>query len=220
MRRRSDYLFPILAGLISAGVLVLALGAWRAAAQTADPQAAADFLSALQDRAVEELIAENASLDERGERFRLIFRENFDLDAIGKFVVGRYWRGAADQERTDFLAVFEDVMVQRFLPLLTHYTGEKFQIAMSKEDSRNKDMVLVTTRLARDEGEPYRVNWRIRLKGGSFKVLDIIAEGVSMAITLRSEYNSVLKTSGGSVTALTDALREKLENGDFEPQLE
>ena len=207
-------------GAIGVALLLLVMGTWRAAAEPADPQAAADFLSALQDRAIVELTDGEASLDERGERFRRIFRENFDLDAIGKFVIGRYWRSASPQERKDFLAAFEDVMVHRFLPLLTQYTGEKFKIETSKEDSRNEDMVLVSTRLARDEGEPYKVNWRIRLRNGSFKVLDIIAEGVSMAITLRSEYNAVLKTSGGSVTALTDALREKIENGELESKVE
>ncbi len=198
---------------VVAALLLLAAWTPRAEAQGAEAQAS-DFLSALQDRAIEELTDSTVPEAERGKRFRAIFRENFDLDAIGKFVVGRYWRSATPQERQDFLTVFEDVMVQRFLPLLTQYSGQKFEIGGAKEDARSDDMIIVSTKIAREEGEPYHVNWRIRNREGRFMILDIIAEGVSMAITLRSEYNAVLKTSDGNVRALTDALRQKLKDGE------
>ena len=212
MRNAFSFLAPVVAAVLLVATWASPVGAQRAETQ------AADFLSALQDRAISELTDATVPEAERGKRFRAIFREDFDLDAIGKFVVGRYWRSASPQEREDFLAVFEDVMVQRFLPLLTQYSGQKFEIGGSKEDSRSEDMVIVSTRIAREEGEPYHVNWRIRNREGRFKVLDIIAEGVSMAITLRSEYNAVLKTSDGNVKALTDALRQKLKDGEVTQQ--
>ena len=48
----------------------------------------------------------------------------------------------------------------------------------------------------RSEGEDISVVWRIRHKGDNYKVLDIVAEGVSMAISLRHEYGTVVKTNG------------------------
>jgi phospholipid transport system substrate-binding protein len=80
-------------------------------------------------------------------------------------------------------------------------------------------MVLIDSRIDRIQGEPYRVSWRVRESDGSFKILDIVAEGVSMAITLRSEYGTVLKNNGGQLPPLTDALREKVARGAFAPQM-
>jgi phospholipid transport system substrate-binding protein len=59
----------------------------------------------------------------------------------------------------------------------------------------------------RPEGEDISVVRRIRHKGDSYKVLDIVAEGVSMAISLRHEYGTVVKTNG--VDGLIAMMREK-----------
>ncbi len=181
-------------------------------------QQAANFLSNLQETAAAQLGDNSASEQQKEERFRKLFNESFDVPAIGRFVVGRYWRGASEADRAAFLDVFEDVMVQRFLPLLTENTDERFQIGAITPDSRNPDMAIIASQIPRAEGEPYKVGWRIREKGDQYRILDIVAEGVSMVITLRSEYATVLKRSGGKVTELTSALREKVSGGAFAPQ--
>src|SRR3546814_10897865 len=81
-------------------------------------------------------------------------------------------------------------------------------------------MALIDSRSNRAQGEPYRVAWRVRETDGTFKILDIVAEGVSMAITLRSEYGAVLKNNGGQLPPLTEALREKVARGAFAPRSE
>ena len=140
------------------------------------------------------------------------------MPAIGRFVIGRYWRGASAEDQKAFLAVFEDAMVQRFLPLLAENSSERFQIGNVTPDSRNEDMALIDSRIDRAEGEPYKVSWRVRERDGDFKILDIVAEGVSMAITLRSEYGTVLKNNGGKLPPLTEALRKKVAAGAFTPK--
>ncbi len=61
------------------------------------------------------------------------------------------------------------------------------------------------------EGEAYLVGWLVEHKNGQFRVLDVVAEGVSMALTLRSEYASVIKRSGGRVEGLVAQLHEHIE---------
>ncbi len=197
--------------------LLLVLGLCSAPVQAVDAMAgdAASFLATLQDEAIEQLTDPDIDADEREQRFRHLFNKGFDVPAIGRFVVGRYWRGATQKERDDFIKVFEDVVVQRFMPLLSEGSERRFEIGKVVEDSRAKDHVLVASEIARGEGDPYKVNWRIRFKDEEFKVLDIVAEGVSMAITLRSEYGSLIKSSGGKVSSLTEALRKKLNSGAF-----
>jgi phospholipid transport system substrate-binding protein len=170
------------------------------------------FLKSLTDKAITRLTNESIPAQEREDNFRALFRENFDIDAIGRFVVGRYWRSADQQARDDFLATFENVMVQRFAPQFAGYGDTRFEIkgvrAMNAEGQ-----YLVSSSIALPGKEPAQVDWRVRHDGGRWNVLDVIGEGVSMAQTLRSEYGSVLKDVGGDLTALTAKLRSALPAG-------
>lgn len=212
MRRR----LPI--SLLAPLALVCAL--WlQPAAAAVDARQAADFLADLQEKAASRLGDASVSTEEKERHFRQLFNENFDVPKIGQFVIGRYWRAASEADRGAFLKVFEDAMVQRFLPLLAENSTERFHIGTATPDGGNQNDVLIDSRINRAQGEPYRVTWRVRETDGSFKILDIVAEGVSMAITLRSEYGSVLKNNGGQLPPLTEALREKVARGAFAPQM-
>ena len=197
---------------------LLVLFALPAASEALDTKQAATFLDSLQERAASRLGDVSISDQEKEDHFRKLFNENFDVPAIGRFVIGRYWRGASEADRSAFLAVFEDAMVQRFLPLLAENSSERFKIGTVTPDSRNENMAMIASRIDRPEGEPYQVSWRVRETDGDFKILDIVAEGVSMAITLRSEYGTVLKKNGGKLPPLTDALRKKVDSGAFAPK--
>lgn len=218
MRSRTVGLFSRCAGPIL-GCLIFALVLLPDLARALDTAEAATFLNSLQTEAAAQLGDTSVSSEEKEQRFRKLFNENFDVPTIGRFVVGRYWRSASEAERQEFLAVFEDAMVQRFLPLLAENSSDRFQVGNVIADSRSEDMALVDSVIERPEGEPYKVTWRLRESDGSFKILDIVAEGVSMAITYRSEYATVLKNNGGSLPPLTEALREKVASGAFAPQV-
>ena len=190
-------------------LLALALFALPAAAQALDTKQAASFLANLQEQAASRLGDASVSDNEKEEHFRKLFNENFDVPAIGRFVIGRYWRGASQADQNAFLTVFEDAMVQRFLPLLAENSSERFQIGHVTPDARNKDMALIDSRIDRAEGEPYKVSWRVRERNGDFKILDIVAEGVSMAITQRSEFESILQRQG--IDGLLSMLKDKVQ---------
>ena len=59
---------------------------------------------------------------------------------------------------------------------------------------------------------PNNINviWRLKKDGKTFKVIDINAEGVSMALTYRNEYSSVITNSGGKVSALIESIQKKV----------
>ncbi len=211
--------YRISQSLLAPLFLALAVCLQSAAATALDTKQAANFLAELQERAAERLGDASVSEKEKEDHFRKLFNENFDVPAIGQFVIGRYWRNASEAERKEFLTVFEDAMVQRFLPLLAENSSERFHIGTVTPDSANENMALIDSRINRTEGEPYQVRWRVRESNGVFKILDIVAEGVSMAITYRSEYGAVLKSNGGQLQPLTDALRDKVARGAFAPQI-
>lgn len=185
-------------------------------ASVESPKDAGDFLVALGERAVGQLGDESVDESERERWFRDLFNESFDVPAISKFVLGANWRRASEQEKADFLEVFEDVIVQRFLPLFSDYSVETFKIDGIRRDTNNANHVFVNSTISREAGEPVSVEWRVREDEAGYQILDIVAEGVSMAITLRQEYGSVVRQSG--VGGLVKQLRRKVEAGVFKPR--
>ena len=185
-------------------------------ARAAEPAKA--FLQDLSVTAIDQL--GDGELDEaqREANFRTLFRQNFDLQAIGRFVLARYWRSASQEQRDRFIATFEDVLVQRFLPLFRQAAGPDLNFVREATDSSMPDLVIVKSVIKAVGEEPIRVDWRLSQIGGDYKILDIVAEGVSLAITYRQEYASVVSQAGGNVDALTDQLKTKVAAGAFAPK--
>ncbi len=197
------------AAAIVAGMLMAVLLGSQARAQAAP--GAAEFMVEFTDRAVKQLSEPGLADDEKERRFRTLIEEGFDIPAIGRFVLGRYWRRAKTQDRTAFLGTFEDLLVIRFLPLFSEYSGEKISIGLTRPFKNHPNFLSVSSKLLREQGEPIGVDWRVRKHDDSYKIVDIVAEGISIAVTLRSEYTSVLKQNGGDVGAMVRTLRAKIE---------
>jgi phospholipid transport system substrate-binding protein len=172
---------------------------------------AGEFLTSMTGRAIAQLTDESLPLSERKTRFRVLFRENFDVPAVGRFVLGRYWRRAKPESRDAFLSVFEEIMIQRFAPKFAGYADTSFEIIRVRPLDKFGDF-MISSKISPDDGEAFEIDWRVRERDGNFKILDVIGEGISMALTLRSEYASAIKNSGGRIQALIDRLRSQVDN--------
>ena len=63
-----------------------------------------------------------------------------------------------------------------------------------------------------DGAQPVDVGWRVGVAekdgGNVFKIVDIIVNGLSMALTQQKEFNSVIKNNGNSLDGLLEKMRE------------
>jgi len=212
MAARRGILFSLALCLLAATAAVASPPAARAV------EPAKNFLVSLSETAMAQLSDAEAGEQQREERFRTLFRANFDIDAIGQFVVARYWRGASEEQRRRFIETFEDVLVQRFLPMFEEASGPSLEFGRESRDESIADLVIVNSVIRQDSGQTIRVDWRLSNRAGEYRILDIVAEGVSLAITYRQEYASVLARAGGNVDALTDLLEKLVAQGAFKPQ--
>ncbi len=174
----------------------------RADADTPD-----NFIKAIGGEAIEMLGDPVLTEQERGDEFRRLLVTAFDLRSIGRFVLGRYWRRAMPDERREFESLFEDYIVATYAARLGRYQGETLAVGATRGQG-NGD-IQVATEIVPRNGPPVRVEWRVRGKPGSYKIIDVVVEGVSMVITYRSEFASVIQRSGGQVSGLLDELRKK-----------
>ena len=171
---------------------------------------AVDFVRTAGERTFESL-GDNAISDaERQRRFRTILTDTFDLPTIGQFVLGRYWRQSSDAQKSEYLKLFEEFIVQAYSNRFRDLGGKKFAVGLSQPVTA--DDTLVQSEISESKGPPIRVNWRVRnvpSVPSGFKVVDVQVEGVSMSITQRDEFAAVIRTSGGKVDGLLTALRKK-----------
>jgi len=191
--------------------ILTALTIWSWSANAAiDAQKAENFVKDLTQQGIEQLINSNASEAEKQARFTKLFNEDLDLDFIGKFVLGRYWRTATPKQRAEFIDVYRKLNIQTWSSRFNEFKGKRFEF-LGSESSKSADQVFVNTQVPMPEGAPASVKWRVKETGGQYRIVDIIIENVSLAQTARSEYTGYIQKSPEGINGLIKDLRAKLK---------
>lgn len=180
-------------------------GQFRAGAAVPE---AGEFISKMASEAIGGLADKTLSPEERVAKFRQLLATGFDVPYIGRFVLGRYWRIANDAEKNEFLKLFEDFIVKTYADRFRDYSGENLRIGAAKADDATQATVF--SDILRPSGPPVKVEWRVERQESGFKIVDVVVEGVSMSITQRDDFSSVIQRNGGKVENLNKVLRDKL----------
>ncbi len=165
------------------------------------------FVQVLADRAVATAMADLPDHQVRDEIRDLLY-EGFAVKGIARFVLGRYWRAASDEERAEYLQLFEEVVINTSAGRLADYSGQAFEITLAvaaTSASASEQAAIVRSRFYVSEDSPVRVDWRVASKGDNYKITDVILEGVSLATTYRDEFSAVVRRHG--IQGLLDKLR-------------
>lgn len=192
--------------LLAAGLVAAPSLAW---AQSAT-DGAAQFVQMLAQQAISTLSRQGMTLEQREGIFRDLLRQGFDLEFIGRFVAGRYFREMSPNQQADYLQLFGDFVLKTYAGRLGGYAGEQFSVVSARPAGQQD--VLVQSRIDRQAGgPPILAEWRVRVIGSGYRIIDVMVEGVSMAVTQRSEFDSVLSRGGPeSLLAALQARTTKL----------
>ncbi|HEV8014581.1 MAG TPA: ABC transporter substrate-binding protein [Stellaceae bacterium] len=197
--------FPTLLSAVALG-FALICGHARAM-QAADPST---LVSQLVKQAIAIIVDKQAADADREAKFRDLLQTGFDIPRISRFVLGRYWNGANDQQRQQFTRLFEDWIVRTYSARFGGYSGETIQVTGTRPESDTTTVVL-SQFVSPNGGPPAKVEWHVRKNSDTdFEIVDVSVEGVSMALTQRDEIASVADRSGGSVEGLNQALEQKI----------
>ena len=188
------------------GVAVIALSFMRPSAALAET--ASEFVTTIGNSVIEGLADQSLSSDARVRRVHNILTEGFDLPLISRFVLGVHWRRATAEQRAEYGVLFEQYLVNTYASLLGQYGGETFQIKGERVDGNNKDTI-VSSEIIQKRGPVIKVDWRVRGSAGAYKVVDIIFEGISLVITQRDEFASVIRREGVGIEGLLAKLRDR-----------
>lgn len=174
----------------------------RPALAATDANAAGAFVNRM---LTDVLALVNANTPDRAPKLQALMDGAVDIQGIAQFCVGRFWRTATPAQQSEYAALFHKVLTHNVLGRIGEYQGTTFTLGgtLAKDDSFG-----VTTTLMRPNNAPNKVEWVIADVGGP-KVIDVIAEGTSMRLTQRSDYQAFITHNGGTLQGLIDALKKQ-----------
>ncbi|MGE4351637.1 MAG: phospholipid-binding protein MlaC, partial [Bdellovibrionales bacterium] len=143
------------------------------------------------------------------EKFWDLLRGGFALKTIGRFVIGRSWALASAEQREEYMKLFERLVIKTYSDRFSLYTGEGFKVQSSIPESE-KDTIVNSDITHPDGSAPTTVAWRVRTKNGKMGIIDVVVEGISMSVTQRQEFSSVIQRNGGDFAALLDLMRQRV----------
>ncbi len=143
----------------------------------------------------------------REEMLAPVIESSFDFESICRIVTGRYWKSASDDQKTRFTSAFKKLSVATYASNFSSFSGEKFQTEGSEADH---EALIVRTTLRPTEGEPVTLNYLLRQSNEHWRIMNVVAQGVSDLSLKRADYTAVIKTEG------FDSLINRLENKSAE----
>lgn len=202
-------------GTIIGAAAIMALAAWSPATAAEDFDATAyAFIEALSDEVAEVATDSDIAADERDARIQTMFDERVDIRTIARFILGPHWRTAGDDERDEFTAVFRGLMVNAVAKHAGRFLSAPMEIErVVPVENAKRPEALVMCRIKTASGSTMPLAWRVRAGDHGPQVVDIVFNGISLIMTKRDEYQSVLRSNSGDVSALI-AQMKALGQGD------
>ncbi len=153
------------------------------------------------------------TLDEREQHLIEAIGSEFHIPFISQFVVGPGWESLSDQQRADFLELFEDFFLRAYSSQLGGYADEKLVIVSAiKKGSKDS---FVQTKLHRPERQTVKIRWRIREFQNKPQIIDLWIDGTSVALTHREGFHRVLSNDG--IDGLINLLKIRAERLSAQP---
>lgn len=155
---------------------------------------AGGFIQQLAEKVLPQLTDPSTPLEERKARFRAVMNRDFDVEKIGKLVLGQHWRRAPPAKREEFRKLLEDYISGLYARRFEDLAGLEIKV----DGVRDFDgWSMVYTTATRANGAPVLLDWRVDSKDGRHAITDLVIEGVSMVIAQREEFSAIVLESGG-----------------------
>ena len=140
----------------------------------------------------------------RAEKLRPVLLQSYDLEAMGRVAVGRAWDQATPEQRKALNEAFQRFTVDNYA---SRFKGgpnsPKFEMLGERNGSQG---TIVSTQIVRTDKPPVKIDYVMRQRGDSFRVVDVFLDSaISEVATRRSEFTAILARSG--FDGLVDSLR-------------
>ena len=135
----------------------------------------------------------------------------FDFDRISKLVLGKAWPAATKDEQEAFKKEFRTMLVKTYGSALLKFKDQILNYKPTRFQPSDEE-VLVKTEILKSGAPPLPIDYMLEKDGDSWKVFDIIIEGVSLVTNFRGQFGNEIKQNG--IASLISKLAEKNADSD------
>ena len=143
-------------------------------------------------------------------RFLLIektINNNFAGTGIAKFVAGEAWKKSDKNTKKIYIDNFKRHLALNIASMMQGYSDQTYELTKSKYDNKNQ-ISLIDMEIFSDTGSVI-VTWRVKESKDRFFVIDLIVADISLVVTKRSEFNSMLKKVDYDLSKFNEVLFEQ-----------
>ena len=168
------------------------------------------FIESLGQEVLTKIASKNITEKQRERNFRELYTRAFDNNYISQFVLGRHWKKINKKTQEEFVKSFNEYLIMIYAPKFKGWSG-KFKTIDSQVEN---NMYVVAMQLVTNSNSSTSLNldWRMILKNKEFKILDVNIDGVSMLVTQRAEFSSVIKNHPLGVKGLIKQMNDKVNS--------
>ena len=141
----------------------------------------------------------------RYDQLAPVIKSSFDIPFISRTVLGKHWESLDNEQRSRFVEAFTQLSIATYAANFDRYSGEHFKMISEKEVEGGR--IRVQSRLIKSDGGQVQLDYLLHRTGGQWRIVNIIAEGVSDLALKRADYSAFLKSKG--FEALLKKLIEK-----------
>jgi phospholipid transport system substrate-binding protein len=164
---------------------------------------AKSFIQKVGDKTLEVVARKDLNDKQKEAELARLFLQAVDTERMGRFVLGKYWRVATPEQKKAYSELYRKFLVGSYVPRFRDYTDQTFSIDGARAE--DKEFVVQTSIINRNE-PAVKVDYRLYHTGSKYLIVDIVAEGVSLTTTQRSEFGSFISQQG------LDAFLKQLES--------
>ena len=169
-----------------------------------------DWLKGEIDVILEAYKNQNLSNENRFLLIEKTINNNFAGTGIAKFVAGEAWKKSNKKTKILYIENFKRHLALNIASMMQGYSDQTYELTKSKYDSKNQ-VTLIDMEIFSDTGSVV-VTWRVKESKDRFFVIDLIVADISLVVTKRSEFNSMLKKVDNDLSQFNDVLSEQNQN--------
>lgn len=196
-------------------VLGLAVSLAPSVGRAADVEQGRTIVQSAVDEGISTFVGTKLPLPERTAKLDNLLRRYVDPTMLSASILGRYWGRISPDEQKAFSELFVRYLVTSYVGMLGRAEpGTSLRVDQGV-DLGSRVRVLSTASLPSQPGEPIPVEWDVaNTADGKPVIMDLTAQGVSLIRAMKDDFASVLRSSGGKIEPLMDALRRKIESNE------
>jgi len=142
----------------------------------------------------------------RYDQLAPVIQSSFDMPFVSKSVLGKYWETLNIEQQSRFVEAFAQLSIATYAANFDRYSGERLKTILEKEVSGGR--ILVQSQLIKSNGGQVQLDYLLHRTDSQWRIVNIIAEGVSDLALKRADYSAFLKSKG--FDALLKKLNEKI----------